>query len=139
MIYLDANVLVAAFGFDESGQHPAILSAGDERVVCTSDFVLAEFASAIARRVRTGEVDRDRAGACFGHLDAWIPGHCRIEPLSTADIRAATGYLRRLDLALRAPDALSIAAADRLGATLITLDRRMADCARVLGVAAVEP
>jgi len=43
--------------------------------------------------------------------------------------------LRRLDLNLRAPDAIHIAITERANATLVTFDLKMADSARSLGVA----
>jgi len=54
------------------------------------------------------------------------------------DVRLAGAYVRRFDLALRAPDALHIAVARRLDVALVTLDRRMAAAARELGVAVEE-
>jgi hypothetical protein len=53
--------------------------------------------------------------------------------LAPIDIAAATTYLRRLDLPLRTPDAIHIAIALRIGATLVTFDRQMAVSARSLG------
>ena len=47
-------------------------------------------------------------------------------------------YVRRFDLALRAPDALHLAVARRLDATLVTLDRRLTAAARELGIAVDE-
>ena len=47
-------------------------------------------------------------------------------------------YVRRFDLALRAPDALHLAIARRLDATLVTLDRRLAAAAGELGIAVDE-
>jgi uncharacterized protein len=41
-------------------------------------------------------------------------------------------------LPLRAPDAIHIAMAQRVGAALVTFDRRMAAAARALGIAAAE-
>ncbi|MGH7080599.1 MAG: hypothetical protein ACREFU_21175 [Acetobacteraceae bacterium] len=67
-----------------------------------SDFAAAEFACALARRVRSGE------------------------------ITAAEGFLRRLRLTLRTPDVLNIAIAERAGATLATFDEKMARAARTL-------
>ncbi|HVH76374.1 MAG TPA: hypothetical protein VM755_15780 [Stellaceae bacterium] len=53
----------------------------------------------------------------------------------SADIAAADAFLRRLDLNLRAPDAINIAIAQRLGADLMTFDERMTANARALGLA----
>lgn len=55
------------------------------------------------------------------------------------DIEHATKFVRRRDLALRTPDAIHIAAAHRLGATLLTLDNGMARAAAALGVPYLNP
>ena len=57
----------------------------------------------------------------------------------TTDIDAADRILRRLAVSLRTPDALNIAIAQRLNATLVTFDRQMADSARRLGMAVATP
>ena len=59
----------------------------------------------------------------------------RREQTQPSDIASAEAYLRRLDLNLRTPDALNIAIAQRVGATLVTFDLRMAEAARTLGTA----
>ncbi len=53
----------------------------------------------------------------------------------SADIQAATATIRRLDLNIRAPDAINLAIAHRIGASIATFDRRMMENARVLGIA----
>lgn len=74
------------------------------------------------------------AQAVFFRFDAWAAQTSqRIETLP-ADMKAAEAFLRRLDLTLRAPNALHIAMAQRTGAALVTFDERMAGCARVLGL-----
>ena len=59
--------------------------------------------------------------------------------IHAADVRLADAYVRRFDLGLRTPDALHLAIAHRLDATLLTLDRRLATAARELGVAVEVP
>ena len=59
--------------------------------------------------------------------------------IHAADVRLADAYVRRFDLGLRTPDALHLAIARRLDATLVTLDPRLAIAARELGVAVEEP
>jgi predicted nucleic acid-binding protein len=53
--------------------------------------------------------------------------------MTSADITAAAAFLRRLDLTLRTQDALHLAIAQRVGAELLTFDRRTASAARALG------
>ena len=57
----------------------------------------------------------------------------RVETCS-ADMKVAEGFLRGLNLPLRAPDALNIAIAQRIGASLLTFDVKMAASARALGL-----
>ncbi len=60
-----------------------------------------------------------------------------IVPVTTADFRRAAGYVRVPERNLGGGDALHIAVAARLGATLHSLDDRQVEAARQLGVDAV--
>ena len=133
-VYLDASLLVALFTNDPfTGRADAFLRAHTS-VLIVSDFAAAEFASAIARLMRTQEIDVAAARLTFATFDAWTAQACMRVEAGTADIAVATAFLRRLDLPLRTPDALNIAIAQRLGATLATFDEKMAGCARGLGM-----
>jgi predicted nucleic acid-binding protein len=59
--------------------------------------------------------------------------------IGATDARLAYIYARRFDLGLRAPDALHLAIARRLDATLVTLDRRLVAAAREVGIAVEVP
>ena len=73
-------------------------------------------------------------------FDAWLARSARRIEITGADVAACESrILRRLDLNLRAPDAIHIAVADRIDATLVTFDRQMADNARALGTAVATP
>ncbi len=135
-IYLDASVLVAFWiGGDSLNARASELLRGASGIVVLSDFAAAEFSSAVARRVRSGEIGTDQAWAGFADFDAWRSRATQRLEIVSSDVSVADAYLRRLDLNLRAPDAIHIAMADRIGATLATFDRRLGDCARNLGVA----
>ena len=54
--------------------------------------------------------------------------------IQSRDITRAKTSVRAVDLTLRGPDASLIAIAERLGATLVTFDRRMAAAARTVGL-----
>ena len=71
-------------------------------------------------------------------LDAWIVNVARRETLTAGDVANAIGLVRRLDLGLRAPDALNIAITQRCGARLLTFDDKMARSARSLGVTVID-
>ena len=109
-----------------------------ERLI-VSDFAAAEFASAIARRVRTRETTLEDARKDLADFDVWTARLTERTELNAGDVAAATAYMRRLDLTLLTPDALHIAIARRLGATLVTFDRQMRAAARALGMAVATP
>lgn len=132
-IYLDASVLVALLIDDPfSARADALLRAATP-ILVVSDFAAAESASALARRVRTGEVAPDGARAAFATLDAWTARVAERVEIAPADITAAQAWLRRLDLTFRTPDAINIAIAQRVRASLATFDAKMAANARALG------
>ena len=133
MTYLDASFLVALFIKDAlTAQADAFLRVKAPLLVI-SDFAAAECISAIGRQVRTGKLTITEARSAFVSLDAWAARATRRVETTAGDVRAADGYLRRLDLALRTPDALNIAIAQRIGAALAAFDKGMAASARFLG------
>lgn len=133
--YLDASILVSLFT-DDALTHRAetFFEIRSPMAFVVSDFASAEFVSAIARRVRTRDLDAVKARAAFGTFDEWSRSFAeRIETMA-ADVAAADGFLRCLDLTLRTPDALNIALCRRASAALVTFDDRMAACANRLGI-----
>ena len=138
-LYLDASLLVALFVTDPLNTRAEAFLEGHLAVVVVSDFGAAEFSSAIARRVRARELTDSEARLAFDRFDLWRVRAASREDIIGSDIEAADRILRRLDLPLRAPDAIHLAAAQRLAATIATFDRQMADSGRVLGIPVVTP
>jgi predicted nucleic acid-binding protein len=132
-LYLDTSVLVALFMVDALTARADELLRAATPVLIVSDFTAAEFASAVARRVRTGEVAAEEARQGFATFDAWTERAAQREQTSPEDVAAAQSFLRRLDLNLSG-DAVNIAIARRSGADLATFDRGMAAGARALGL-----
>jgi predicted nucleic acid-binding protein len=115
--YLDASVIVALFR-PEPFSDRADQFIRTHTTVIASDFTVAEAASAIARCVRLREMTMDQARIVLASLDAWLARSAQQIEITSADIAAATAFLRRLDLPLRTPDAVHIAATQRLGRRL---------------------
>ncbi len=136
-LYLDASVLVALLIHDSLTEPAEALLRSDPQPLILSDFAAAEFASAVARRVRTKDLTATEARVAFTTLDLWGARATRRVETIGADVAAAAAFLRRLDLSLRTPDALNIAIAQRLDATMVTFDRKMAAAARQLGLPTV--
>lgn len=134
-VYLDTSVVVALFVESDAFTARAkqyVSITGDSLIV--SDFVVAEFASAMARLTRMERFAREHAAALFADLDAWISQVGDTVGTTAFDVAGATSTLRRLDLNLRTPDAVHIAIASRLGAILATFDDRMANAVHTLGL-----
>ncbi len=137
-VYLDASILVSSFTLDPfSLRAEAFLNKADQ-VVLVSDFAAAEFASVVARKLRTGDLSLDEANLVMANFDAWTSRVGQRVDTTAGDVATATTFIRRLDLPLRTPDAIHIAIAQRAVAKLATFDLRMAASAQVLGVT-VEP
>ena len=138
-LYLDASFLVALFIIDPFNSRADAFSSTHPGILLISDFGAAEFSSAIARRARMGDLSKAEGREAFLQFDLWLGRTASRELFVSADIAAADQILRRLDTPLRAPDAIHIAIAQRLDATLVTFDRQMADGARALGTAVATP
>jgi predicted nucleic acid-binding protein len=132
-VYLDASVLVALLTDDPFTRRADAFLRENASVLIISDFAAAEFASVIARHVRTGDIMQNDARIVFSTFDAWAARTAQRLEIRADDIAGATAFLRRLDLTLRAPDAINIAIAQRVGATLVTFDDKMIASARALG------
>lgn len=134
-VYLDASILVSCFAPDDLTERADRFLRGEIGAVVVSDIAAAEFSSAIARRVRTRQLSADEARSIFVDFDAWTAQVAERVDTTSADIATATALLRRLELTLRAPDAINIAIAQRIGSPLATFDVKMSACARMLGAA----
>ena len=134
MIYLDASVVVSFFVPDDFGTRSDAFLRGTLGPMVLTDLAAAEFVSAVSRQRRIGDLTLLAARQAIANFDRWRPGNTLAAETQPADIRVADAFLRHLDLVLRAPDAIHLAIAQRLGAELATFDGRMAECARALGI-----
>jgi hypothetical protein len=125
-------VLVALFVPDAStARAESLLAVSRDLIV--SDWAIAELAAAVSLKVRSGALALLGARSALAEFDSWVASVASHEAIVPADVTVATAFLRRLDLPLRAPDALHIALCRRLGAGLLTFDRQMATAAVALG------
>jgi len=137
-VYLDASVLAALFVPDDLSERATAFAQANTEPMIISDYAGAEFASAVARMVRIRVRSERDARAAFAQFDTWTARLAARVEVQPSDIAVATAYLRRLDLTLRAPDAVNIAIAERLDSTLVTFDTKMAASARALGLAVAQ-
>jgi predicted nucleic acid-binding protein len=132
--YLDTNGLIALLTADPLTARVTALLRQNTDPLIVSDFTATEFSAVVGRKTRIGAIIKQHALDALAALDQWLLRVLRVE-LEAGDISRADAVLRRLDLPLMAPDAIHIAIAQRVGATLVTFDQRMASAARTLGLA----
>ena len=133
-VYLDASVLLPTLIVEAATEGVYDRLTGIDQELLISDFSAAEVASGLSRLVRMRLLTGPDAFMRLADFDAWRAAMSVPVDIQATDARLAYIYVRRFDLALRVPDALHLAIARRLDATLITLDRRLATAARELGV-----
>jgi len=133
--YLDTSLLVA-FLTDEtkSADVDAWLKMQDQSAMAISGLVITEFSAALSIKIRTRQIEEsERAG--FSSRFARMTTHTlSVLPVSDAHFKIAAQFAAHHELALRAGDALHLAIADSQGATVCTLDKRLAAAGPQLGV-----
>jgi len=131
--YLDTSVVVALFTGDaHTDRAKRLIAASGDLVV--SDLTAAEFSSALAIHYRNGRATGAAARSAFAMFDAWcetVPERVEVCP---SDVRGAAAIIRQLKHGLRAPDAMHLMIARRLGLSLATFDGVMARAAPELGL-----
>lgn len=133
---MDTSVLVAAHTREPlTGIAQTWLTAQAGNQLILSTWTLVECDSALAIKVRRGEIDAASQAAAIAEIDA-VATH--LKPLvvpTEADYHHARDFCRHSASRLRAGDALHLALALRLGAThLATLDQILAANANVHGL-----
>lgn len=131
--YLDAAVIVAALSQEPlSEKARRIMAEGASNVASTWGMV--EAASGLAKKVRTKEMSEAEFELALRQLDSLGSDHLPLVSLNNEHMRVAMTYCVRAGLGLRAGDALHVAIAASLSATLVTSDIVMLNAAEVLGL-----
>jgi predicted nucleic acid-binding protein len=110
------------------------LERQEPETLLISEWVATELASALSLKVRSGVIgvtDRARMAATFTRLRA---DSLIVVPVTRDHFVTAARFVEQFALGLRAADALHLAIAAEHGATICTLDRRLAEAATALAV-----
>jgi uncharacterized protein len=137
--YLDASVLVPLHIAEPRSQ--AVTDALD---AAEGDFVVStlaagEFASSVSRRVRMAAIANEDANAWLNLFDEWAITDTQSLRIEDGDIAKAASLVRQFELKLLMPDAIHVSLCLRHQLALVTLDKKLADAARVLGIEVVWP
>lgn len=135
MNYVDTSVLVAALTTEpHTLRAERFLTAGVTGDLAISEWVIAEFSSALSMKLRIGAIDTEARRSGLEALGIMIAQSLVLLPVMSTHFRTAARFADQHRLGLRAPDALHLAVAAEHGAVLCTLDKRLAGAGKALGV-----
>jgi predicted nucleic acid-binding protein len=136
MLYLDTSFLVPYFVSEESSEKVERFLRGVKgEELALSAWTATEFVSAIGLKVRTRQLDKPAASAALAAFREVAEAYFNWLAVSQGDFKAASVYLEKWDLGLRAGDALHLAVAKSNGVKkLLTLDERMLNAAKALRI-----
>ena len=131
--YLDTSVLVPLF-FQEAGTVSARAEIGSEASRWVSHWTLAEFASATAFKLRTGQIDPATAETAERLFAEFVASGLTVVDVLREDFVSAARLCGSTPAPwLRTPDALHLAVAQRLGLALLSFDQALISACRVHG------
>lgn len=138
MIYADTSALVPAFIREPKSEAVlAWLESSGERLI-VSEWAIAEFASATAIKVRTGQIATTMAKQAMARFLDFAQKHCSIAAPQRAEFRRAAELAGDVDLKLRAGDALHLAIAEASNVQgVLCLDETMNEGAKAIGLSVV--
>ena len=139
MVYADTSALVPAFIREPKSD--AVLSwieSSGERLI-VSEWAVAEFSSAVAIKVRTGQLPAATAKLARERFLAFVDGHCTAAVPQKAEFRRAAELAADPDLKLRAGDASHLAIAEASSVQgILCLDEAMCSSAKAIGLSIVD-
>lgn len=137
MPYVDTSVLVAALTNEaETARMQCWLGDQAPTSLMISEWVATEFSAALSIKVRTGQIEARHRADVLSAFTRLIADSFETLSISAAQFRIAARFADQYVLGLRAGDALHLAITVDHGATIATLDRRLAEAATALGVSA---
>jgi hypothetical protein len=134
MLYLDSCVVVALLVPEpHSSRADSWMTAKAGVEIALSGWVEAEVAAALSAKARLGQLDPARSRNARAGLAA-LAASTKSLPIERRHFAAAARFAEIEAAKLRGGDALHLAIAADVGATLCTLDNRLAEACATVGV-----
>lgn len=138
--YLDTSALLPFYRREPASDVVDAFLRKHRGSLIVSALARTEFASALARWVRTDELDEQGAARVESAFHEDVAARrFRTTPLEADHYDRALHWLLLRTTPLRTLDALHLACAEAAGAVLVTLDAAFAASAKQLGLRAIRP
>lgn len=140
ILYIDSSVVVSALTFEAASPRVQLwLEMQEPDTLHLTLWVQTEFSSALSLKVRTGALTPALRESCLGGIATLKDEALTIVPVKPKQFVPAARLVDASPLGLRAADALHLAVSMDVGATLCTLDQRIADAAKSTGAEVLTP
>jgi predicted nucleic acid-binding protein len=137
VIYADTSLLLPIY-VPEANSRLANQAVEGSEGLLISDLTVAEFLVGLARKVKLSELSVDRAREVQTAFEQHMAeGFLQRLPVVSKHSEAAGELASRSPVILRTLDAIHLAVAVESEATMATLDNRLFDAARAIGLAVI--